>query len=88
MLPRLTRLCAHVLGTGPQLYLTGHAHTLILGNRRSTELLVDDYVASFEDQREYINGIGKSVDTFLWSSSAGLDVKFISFARIAHIFSD
>ena len=44
---------------------------------RSTELLVDDYVASFRTE-SYLNGIGKSVDTFL-ELFASLDVGFYIF---------
>ncbi len=76
----LDKLRAHVLERIFQLYLAGHAHT-VLGDMGSAEFLVDNHVAAFGAEC-HLHGVGQSVDTFL-ELFTSLDIKFYFFSHFS-----
>ena len=69
---------AHVLECVLEFDFAGHCHT-ILSDVGGTEFFLDNDVAAFGAE-SYLDGIGKSVDTFL-KLFASLDIKFYFFSH-------
>lgn len=80
----LDHLGAHVGNRVLQLHLLGDGHT-VLGHLGSTELLVDDYVASFGTER-YLHSVRQSVHALL-EKLTGFHVVFYLFCHNRNFFN-